>query len=361
MSGVRVPPPEPSFQILSRISRKWGPVESPISHHNIMNEPSNRSLLRLDAGQNFSPKKVVIVGNGAVENGDRPLIRVLRDQQNSYIAFDPSEELDRFLKHEKPSVPLSHAAFLYRSAGLNVIRSSDGGSPEDVAAIRELNKFRCALAKEYSDSRVRGEISLRTLPHEIEKIISDSSTGVITINWDELLWHDPRIKNLIQLHGRSGWPESLIFPTEYAVDEFTIFSEVLAEMVHAESKKLKAKIDSCGRNPSAREQLRTRHRDAIEWMQAAEELIIWGVAFHPYDAELTSVTILARHEISNKKRVILINKRKEDRDIAAALLRVPDELRIDNDGRPDGFFRRWSRRLFTHFTWLSEPKCNSRN
>ena len=118
----------------------------------------------------------------------------------------------------KTGYHLALRSFTYRSARSIAIN----GKPlhhREKSIIEGYQKFIQILAKEFLLAREKNQINLRPEIDTVQPMIT-TETGVITTNWDELLWYiKPEILNLVQLHGSARLPETLLLPTEYAIEE----------------------------------------------------------------------------------------------------------------------------------------------
>lgn len=162
-----------------------------------------------------------------------------------------------------------------RSAGKNI---SD--ITESIELFQSVSKFRQTLAVAFTKAH---GLSLRPeLDMHVEDIANDD-VGVITINWDELLWKREKI-NLIQLHGRASASESLILPMEQISDDF-IF-EVLS-LFNASNIDLST-LGSVFRK-EYQKMLTEAEKLAFSWTYAAKELVLYGIALNAYDAEMLQV------------------------------------------------------------------------
>jgi hypothetical protein len=227
----------------------------------------------------FSKKfdRVIIVGNGAVENGWEPLTRALK------VSGSPE-----FL-----AAKLAADAAHFRSArarlmsNLGSVQNHNNKDKIKILAgqIKDSYRQREVLAEAYCEAVEKKTIFLRECK-PISDILYSPSTAVITTNWDELLWNDLRVENLIQLHGRASFPDSLILPSEMRMDDELYFpltcmngaAEVLKEV------GLENHFNSTDRSSLSNSELRAQF-----WIAHAKELFVWGLAAHPYDAELINI------------------------------------------------------------------------
>jgi hypothetical protein len=145
------------------------------------------------------------------------------------------------------------------------------------------------------------------------------SYGVITTNWDNCAWNDSRIKNLAYLHGRQGYDDSILFPSEFTSD--TYFSKALLEYCESEPA-LRFVFDFMKKENSAvREERARSHSFAINWILSATKFIFWGIGLHTYDSEILSIVAMANAESANRAiDVVCINPDGTACGTAAALV-----------------------------------------
>jgi hypothetical protein len=264
--------------------------------------------------------RVVLIGNGAVQNGWLPLSRALK------IEGSPD-----FLA----STLASHAA-LYRGVRADLLLKmslTDDMSDKTVAAkaehLKRLIPTRWHIGSSYVHAVKHNEISLRECK-PISEILYSSDTAIITTNWDELLWNDSRIENLIQLHGRASTPESLILPSEIRVEDDLHFAIICQPQV---SKWLEAlKLENHFHDASRSGLLNAEYKAAY-WIAHAKELFVWGLAAHPYDAELINTLEIFGNVVPKdwKEKLRIINPDAQARHRIASLLRKSWTDRYDLD------------------------------
>jgi NAD-dependent SIR2 family protein deacetylase len=186
--------------------------------------------------------------------------------------------------------------------------------------------FRKNIANSFLESQKIEEIQLRDEIEKIRAFISDDTVAVITTNWDELLWSESStFLNLVQLHGRASFPESMILPTELTTDD-----ECLRNFDRI--KAIKHWMDSGFDQENALQNfsdLLTRgdmlthldqaHHTAVHWLSTAEELLVWGVNFNVYDAELNTVVSASYDANSPLKKLSVIDIKKAQADLAARM------------------------------------------
>lgn len=283
--------------------------------------PKDKALYRSSL-QGRPPKRVLLVGNGAVEGG--------------WSALERGTGLPPSTNPDTAAALLARFAFRYRRVKneLLIAFNTTGIIPYDrYQAARNdlstLHEFRVSVATAFNNAQCMKELRLRHCA-PVERFLSNpDETGIITTNWDGLLWLQPGLKNVIQLHGLASHPDSLIFPSELSTDEHIL---ELAKKVAKSEDTIAAVnwIEGHYRGEFAAT-LKAAHELAIDWLAGAEEVMVWGLAVHPYDAELLSV--LSSWARSREKRerssVILVNPNRDHRDRLATVLAAASYLRRD--------------------------------
>jgi hypothetical protein len=170
--------------------------------------------------------------------------------------------------------------------------------------------------------------------------------ATITLNWDTTLWHNenPLFNNLIQLHGIAGFDESIVLPMEQTpYDEianlFSVFDD--KHLLHEWQKACQHKFGNelflklRYRENAASEQLRLAHSLFIQWIEACENIYIWGVGFNDYDAEVSTVIRSVRDKGGFKHKVVtVINPDQKQRYRVAELFGIhPYEVEYINPSK----------------------------
>jgi hypothetical protein len=272
------------------------------------NQESDNYKLFRQCNEDFKPDTVLLIGNGAIRNGNVPLENVIYRFSNSRQPQDPTIHY------------LARMVFIYRSFRDQLLikiandqeikKNIHIEEKEDVELLLETREI---LEDAYITATEKDEISLIN-KEKFQSYLSKNNTGVITINWDEVLWdwNNQSIENIIQLHGRCSVHNSLILPTELTLDE-NIF-EVIKSKLNAKPNIIK-QLSYYYRNDSVRKALRKVHNRAYDWLVNTKQLIIYGVAFNIYDSELLS--LFPPKPINNLEEIIIINPNPTHRDIAA--------------------------------------------
>jgi hypothetical protein len=283
----------------------------------------------------LKPKVVFLIGNGAIKNGTSPLNMALKETP---VLSDDTINVAEFnkLNFDHKLAVISFFLRLYRDESLNPCKT-----PRRSIAARRLMKTyqntRMNIAAKYC--LMKTSMSLHKLHRKCPLKLDVATSAVITTNWDETLWNDGSIQNILQLHGRCSIWESMIFPTELTQDEAIVdatltYSKMLAPgLPHKELRlsllrQLIAK--KYGRGPVITH-LRNAHRVAIQWLEEAEQLVIWGLKGNVYDAELLSTVVSSHVQNYPKAKVYIINPNSVDRDTIASLFRISSPVRIDID------------------------------
>jgi hypothetical protein len=296
----------------------------------------------------FEPKKLIIIGSGAVENSYVPLIRAV--EKFPLVKIPAGMYGGIYNDHSVIMHSLANSYFKYRifrEKFLHEISSRTLRMPKHkgmLDIISDFSKLRRGIADEFASAKSSNEIALSA---KCVKLLSEadwSETAVITTNWDELVWDIPSCKNLIQLHGRSTFRDSLIVPTEMSFDEnvlgwatkcFDINSldEASKEVGRDDFEKI---FEDVSRNSSQAE-LHKAHQTALYWLDSAKEITFFGVALNVYDAELNSV-LFARDALTKGqyKKVTNINPDRKSNSVIGAItltnpLHVINPLMCAND------------------------------
>jgi hypothetical protein len=293
------------------------PLEMPMIKDPVYTNDSTLVLPNHPEVFNFSPETVVIIGNGAVCNevagsdSWAPARRAL-DAHPGEVGGGEKAELYSELA---PDVRLAHKGFFSRITLLSMLRENErtleaaeyGQYIKQLEpSLKQLEDFRRTLAQEYSQAVNGQEIALRELPHEIEVALSPEKTGVITTNWDELIWQDARFSHVLQLHGRAGIGGSLILPTENMIDDDIMRNLYRSSALSEQDEILMGAYNQVGRGEKAASELFLAYNYARNWVRDAKKLIIYGIAGHIYDVELHSI-FLGMGD-APKESVIVIDK-----------------------------------------------------
>ncbi len=78
-----------------------------------------------------------------------------------------------------------------------------------------------------------------------------------------------------------------------------------------------------------RQSLEDAHGIAYDWLRKAKRLIIWGIAFNVYDAEL--ISLFQSPPFNELKEIVIVNPNSDHRDIANAIVGEGVRVRRDID------------------------------
>ena len=287
------------------------------------------SLLRCIAHSDplkFQPKRVILIGNGAMENGWEPA-KVLLEGAPSWTRAFP--ELNESLISQE----LGRMVFLYHASRDLLLRptTSEDGRKICIEKINGIKERIGDLAAAYEKSPPY----FRKYIDKIEQRV-DIDTAVVSLNWDMTGWNRHRgttaaFPNLVHLHGRCSDPGSMILPLEMtATDDLQDFLHFLkdADKVRENIERDTAAVIgeegiAClmRRDPGSTSRLTSAHKVAISWLEAAREVVVWGLAFNPSDAEISTVlNAVAKSRTVEYERLVVINPDPRNRLIAAAIL-----------------------------------------
>ena len=198
--------------------------------------------------------------------------------------------------------------------------------------LHALREHRHNVAVAYQRAQMTRAISLRDCAPINAFLENSEHVGVITTNWDSLIWSEGRFKNVIQLHGISSNPDSLIFPSELGTDD-DIFELVANLALEGKNETLKSALSKIAGHFRGKDAyfLKECHKLAVSWLHGAKEIVIWGLALHPYDAELLTViqSVQAPGRDHPIERVTIINPDVSDRERAGLFLGAPRLPRRD--------------------------------
>lgn len=276
----------------------------------------------------FQPETVVVIGNGAIDgDGWAPARRAL--QKNDFAGLSPQQR-ELYLELN-PQIQLAHVGFFSRITLLTMLRESRALDDNAYAhyvhhlepSLKQLEQFRHRLGDEYKNSQGK-DLMLRELPTEIQNVLSNTSVGSITTNWDEILWEDKRFTHHIQLHGRASAPGTLILPTESMVDHEAIRNIHLGGELSKKEEIVVGAYERSGRGESEMSELFFAYDYARGWIRGAKNIIIYGIAGHIYDVELHSLFL--GHGDVERVSVTIISDKQFCIDQWARILRVKEPI-----------------------------------
>lgn len=258
-------------------------------------------LIRYDGPAAHS---VVLVGNGAIFNGWKPLREVLDPMIND--GHGTSDVVKKIKVQNRETFHqlaiFSYRFKLYRAQTLrNLIErkisikdlEKNGLDP----IVDEFLKLRSEIGESYKTQKA--ELSLK-LSGKIKGLIGENAL-YITTNWDETLWNEHSIKNVAYLHGRASLPESIVFPTELLIDD-TIYDPRILEGFEECSEEFKTMMGEVFRFKSIA-QLMDTINFSCEMIQKAKRLIVWGFNLADYDADIN--TLLSTNAKPDQELVVI--------------------------------------------------------
>lgn len=258
----------------------------------------------------ISPTHVILAGNGAVAGGTRPLLRTLDDATSRVVDERAAASVCAVLAQTYKD--LKHFALKDLIEVIDNVGSLD-------KYLAEYYAFKASLSDHYVRAYDSGELALRSSDALDAAIasVSPSNIGVITTNWDACFWHSERFKNVVQLHGLAGEPESIVLPGEFTSDE------ELAEILDnhgfvIEDDNVRTQVQRMFRGDFRRPLTAALHT-ADSWLSRAQTIVVWGLALHPYDAEVCRLLWHFRTSNNHPIRVVAINPSETDRSMCRFL------------------------------------------
>jgi hypothetical protein len=259
---------------------------------------------------------VVIVGNGAVENGSYPLDLVFEKLTNEPV---DENDFNGFIRtHKDKCVFLALLSFKFRVSRFAMFRKIEAAgcvSKWDWQFPPPINSFlsiRNSVATEFNGAGTTKAISLRG---DISKNgVFDQDARFITTNCDTLLWDDERIKNIAQIHGLATHPESLIMPSELITDDLPYDQmKFTGKDEDLKSSKIDQSLLKVLRETyrwNYLKELGHLHDLGLQWLRDAERVVFWGTSFSVYDAELLA-QVSSSTDPKKIKELVVINPDKE--------------------------------------------------
>jgi hypothetical protein len=303
----------------------------------------------------YVPKQVAIIGNGAIDGGSdilkdcikkhHPIIALLNSEgipHGNFINLLDNTSIKGYDAQLAALVAFTDRFFRYALLRLHNKNDSDSKKIADVTKkfLKASENFRKELGKSYITAQKQGKINIRAIPTCMQPFMGKNCMGVITTNWDELIWADTcRFVKVIQLHGMSSDYKHLILPTEFSIDNYTnyilnFFCDTLTKKAvelgqkeddlfisYKNIVKDSFPVDRNGTGEIVNKSVRDdAYLKATTWLQKAEELYLWGIAFNEYDAELNM--LVAYLDTSKYKKIYIINRDDNTMERIIALLRL---------------------------------------
>ncbi len=220
----------------------------------------------------MSPSIVLLVGTGAVDGAWKPIYRALRKRVSPETLDDPD------------------LANLEMARLVHLLRFFHGRRPDmEREALESLRNLRHTIAEELQQAMVDGELKVRASFLQMLNALSAGGSlariRVITTNWDTVV--DQAIHqiaaelNVLHLHGSLSDPNTLYLPSEISTEAY----RPKAELVHHAKTTL----------------------EAIRALEAATELVIFGLSLSPLDAEVCQVLWAGRMDRPPLDRVVVVD------------------------------------------------------
>lgn len=261
------------------------------------------------------PKLVILAGNGCIEGGVLPLCKVLSEKYGKTIEPPVAASLCSILAHQFKSRKL----FVLK----DILEILDNVGSID-AYLDDYYSFKKNLCTEFRNFSKAS--TLRSSP-KISELLSQfdsKEVGIITTNWDSTFWRDSTFPNVVQLHGVCDMEESIILPSEFAGDEE--LAEVLDNLGYEiADENIANQVMRMFRGDFRRPVSAALHASS-SWLRHAEIIVIWGLALHPYDAEVCDLIQGISPDENFVKKILVINPDKNAFDIAKTLLNSSFQL-----------------------------------
>jgi len=175
---------------------------------------SGKTTLYRTNGKESNQKTVIFAGNGIFEEGWEALRHPIEQCGDGYREYLLDKEMflleavEGFhdLVDERCSINRLESCFIHQGMPDNSCPTYEW--PPKTIKIRDL------IAKAYEEA---GNLKFKDIPSYVEDKLRRKDSFVITSNWDHTLWNYSNEQlNIFQIHGRCVFPQSLIFPTEFA-------------------------------------------------------------------------------------------------------------------------------------------------
>ena len=217
---------------------------------------------------------VLFVGTGAVENAWRPIFRALRRGASPELPDD---------------VDLAN---LEMARIVHLVRFFHQRRPEqERSLLQALARVKAAMAEELHAAAASGEIKARASFLETLRRLKDQSrdVSIVSTNWDTSVNHAvQRIApqfTVLQLHGSIDDAPNLYLASEMTTECYRTGPEL---KYHA-----------------------TTNRNAIEMVESATQLMVFGLSLSPLDAEVCQVLWAGREAAPALERVTVVDTKPE--------------------------------------------------
>jgi hypothetical protein len=284
---------------------------------------------------------VVLVGNGAVDNGGVPLRATLDSifQADSSVAKavaalrmrdeEALHQLAIFSYKCKIARGLLFTGWAKHKKGTagfsGIAQTHANGLPDPV-------KTFLGIRKRLSDAYLDSSFGLSLREDDQTRSIIGSNAHFITTNWDNCLWNEKTFANLIQFHGRAGYPDSLVFPTELLVEDAAYDMAAVYTLDELKSfnipKEYFEGVVAAFRSANI-ESLLAAHGTAGRWLAKAKKVVIWGYSLGDYDADVNAMVATYTPPDVSKLELVVINPELKAFHRAVALTGITNATHHD--------------------------------
>ncbi|TGM10282.1 hypothetical protein EHQ81_19445 [Leptospira selangorensis] len=252
----------------------------------------------------LSAKRLILAGNGSVENGWEPINTALLN--NEIIQGSERIDLKKYVQSGRTLdalVLITHLKRMFRS---KVVQDRIDGHKNNplLQSIKGLNEFNLYFADELEKYTKSGILRFRPEIEIIKEMLSDKEelldTLFLTLNWDSLAWNEESLGNVGYLHGNVLNPETMFMPSQYLSEnaEFYSFLQLKSDLFSDEEKNILVK----GEKDSILFGLTHLFTNCLS---TCEELILWGIGLNIYDSDIVST--LSAAPFNNLKKIKIIN------------------------------------------------------
>lgn len=319
-----------------------------------MSAETKKSLIKYEEKDSKDIDRLVFVGNGAI-NGGWDLLKNLMEEHIKKET-DPEWFEKYYIPNPIPETLLANLVMRNHWDKINFILALQ--QPDQKETIENiLNKFELLLifknkiGRCFNQASTNGELAFNT-DSFIESNVSFKNDYFITTNWDCLTWNAvEKPANIIQLHGICFWEDTLIFPSEYSIMDLQFYElgkavtcnkcQNIIELFQPreeykdliQTDKNLAILNKIFRQPRCdgdrdwSKELMNAFFTAQRWIKLAKEVVFWGIAANPYDAEL--IALISSCGAEKNKKVTIINPNEDHRHVIASLINLGHDNRID--------------------------------
>jgi hypothetical protein len=260
----------------------------------------------------FQPKKVILIGAGAIKDSWRPLEKVILAAKDipeiNRIVYSSTKDYksDNQMAGYLAQMVFKNHSYCLKDELLEQESDEQKKLKMKYDIVKELNESHCFTSAIESSFKNTSLIPRKDV--EYIKQITPAETGIIVLNWDETIWNMD-FPNILQIHGRVSIADSLIYPME-TYPEKKHFNMLLGRNTDEEPFKSLGKV----------------HEYAIKWFSSAETIISWGVGYNIYESELNSLLEYAfynKERTSKLHQVINLNPDEATKYSISRLMNIP--------------------------------------